>query len=75
MGRGRERSEVRSGNVIASGDPPIKTIYTKHLEGVHCVINNGLNLTLNETKIKEDRAKEIKNWKDCYVSFKQILFY
>ena len=24
MGRGRERSKVESGNVIASGDPPIK---------------------------------------------------
>ena len=24
MGRGRERSEMKSGNVIASDDPPIK---------------------------------------------------
>ena len=31
MGRGRERSKVKSGNVIASGDPPIKTNSYSHL--------------------------------------------
>ena len=30
MGRGRERSELKSGNVIASGDPPIKTNSYSH---------------------------------------------
>ena len=30
MGRGRERSKVKSGNVIASGDPPIKTNSYSH---------------------------------------------
>ena len=30
MGRGRERSEVKSGNVIANGDPPIKTNSYSH---------------------------------------------
>ena len=30
MGRRRERSEVKSGNVIASGDPPIKTNSYSH---------------------------------------------
>ena len=30
MGRGRERSKVKSGSVIASGDPPIKTNSYSH---------------------------------------------
>ena len=32
MGRGRERSKVKSGNVIASGDPPMCVLYYRVID-------------------------------------------